>query len=359
MQVVNFYIRIKTLILLALVSFPVMVIAEEDAATHAVVFMYHRFGEQNYPSTNVRVEQFIQQLNYLERNQFKVWPLTKIVSYLRQRRPLPDKTIAITVDDAYLSVFQIAFPILKQRGIPFTLFVSTDPLDKKFSSYMSWEELRMLKDSGVTIGNHSATHDHLIKSENETEAQWRHRVRSNIETANQRFKQELNIEPRLFAYPYGEYSMPLAEMMDEMGFVSFGQQSGAIGFDSDHRAYARYPIAEAFSDTKEFAAKALSYPLDISEISPTDPVIADGDIPALKGKLSSNLKRAKELQCYASGQGKIAVRWRGNDNRRFEVVASKPFRSRRFRYNCTVPSEDVSRYYWFSHLWIQPGLAEE
>ncbi|MDC1294004.1 polysaccharide deacetylase family protein, partial [Candidatus Puniceispirillum sp.] len=119
------------------------------AADHAVILMYHRFGEDQLPSTNIRLDQFDAHLEKLSTSNYSVWPLAKIVDHLQKDMPLPDRTVAITIDDAYLSVFTEAWPRLKAKGFPFTVFVATDPIDRKHRGYMSWDQLRQLQADGV------------------------------------------------------------------------------------------------------------------------------------------------------------------------------------------------------------------
>ena len=109
------------------------------AADHATILMYHRFGEDRYPSTNVRIEQFEEHLEILASGPYNVWPLEQIVDHLLTGKPLPDRTVAITIDDAYLSVFEEAFPRLRDRGFHATLFVATRPVDRNLGGYMSWK----------------------------------------------------------------------------------------------------------------------------------------------------------------------------------------------------------------------------
>ena len=96
-----------------------------SAADHAVILMYHRFGEDTIPSTNIRLEQFDRHLEILASGDYTVWPIGKIVTHLQTKQPLPDRTVGISIDDAYLSVYTEAWPRLKERGFPFTLFVAT------------------------------------------------------------------------------------------------------------------------------------------------------------------------------------------------------------------------------------------
>ena len=67
--------------------------------------MYHHFGDDRYPSTNIQLAQFDAQLNFLETSGFHILPLPDILNRLASGQALPDKTAAITMDDAYLSVY--------------------------------------------------------------------------------------------------------------------------------------------------------------------------------------------------------------------------------------------------------------
>ena len=104
-------------------------LGQSNAADHAAVLMYHRFGEDKYPSTNIRLDQFDAHLEKLASGDYTVLPLDKIIRHIQDGTELPDRTVAITIDDAYLSVFTEAWPRLKAKGFPFTVFVATDPID--------------------------------------------------------------------------------------------------------------------------------------------------------------------------------------------------------------------------------------
>ena len=134
----------------AVFSSPVM--AEEEMRDSATVLMYHRFGESRYPSTNISVEQFEAHLAHLTAGNYTVLKLDDIIARLRAGELLPDRTVAITIDDAYQSVYNEAWPRLTEAGFPFTLFVASSPIDRELSAYMSWDQIRELQASGVTIG---------------------------------------------------------------------------------------------------------------------------------------------------------------------------------------------------------------
>jgi len=329
--------------------------AADTSEQQAVILMYHHFGEDRHPSTNVRLEQFEQHLAHLDEAGYQVWPLEKVVKYLRERRPFPGRVVAITIDDAYQSVYTQAFPRLRKRGWPFTVFVSTDGVDRGYRAYMGWEQMREMQAQGASFANHSASHDYLVRRQkNEAEAQWRGRVRADIERARQRLQQELGKASALFAYPYGEFDTVLAELVKEMGFVAFGQQSGAAGFFDDLRALPRFPMAERFADIKDFRQKVASLAWPVSDVQPWSPVLAPGkNPPALFLALEPSDARLGQLGCFVSGQGRVAVQWQGEGRRRFSVQAESPLPVGRSRYNCTAPSRQAGRFYWYSHLWVR------
>ncbi len=351
----NFMTRmcLLTVSLFASVNTPCLAADRHAPASHAVVFMYHHFGEPDVPTTNVTIDQFKRHIEWLGQEGFNVWPLDRIVEQVRHGRMIPDKTISITIDDAYVSVYSRAFPLLKSRNWPFTVFVSTDAVDQQLPAYMTWEQMREMQQHGATFANHSATHEHLIRMHpDESLRQWKRRVTADIKHAQARLEGELGNALPLFAYPYGEYNKSLATIVADLGYTGFGQQSGAIGPYSDPRILPRYPMAEAFAQIREFKTKALSLPLPVTEVTPWDPQL-QGDVwqPLMTVTLASSDARQDQLVCYISGQGEVEVTWL--DKERFSVRAQRPLPVGRSRYNCTAPAEDSGRFYWFSHLWIR------
>jgi peptidoglycan/xylan/chitin deacetylase (PgdA/CDA1 family) len=319
---------------------------------HATVFMYHRFGEYQFPSTNIRVEQFKEQLQFLEDNEFTVLPLEEIVEALKGNTSLPDKSVAITIDDAYRSVYETAYPLLQQYDFPFTVFIAPNTIDQGASAYMSWQQVREMHENGVTFANHSLNHDYLVrKKKGESDQAWTERVSNDIADAQQRIMAELGDAPNLFAYPYGEYNLQLMEVVKAQGYWAFGQHSGSIGPLSDVRALPRFPIAEAFADMASFKIKALSLPMPVLYQDPVDPQTSEKR-PTLTVKLAPSELNAEQLACYLNGK-QMHIRWL-KPGESFDVQADKDLPAGRSRYNCTAPDRSSKRYFWYSHLWILP-----
>ena len=328
--------------------------------SHAVVFIYHRFGDSRYPSTDTTTEQFKAQLDWLADNHYEVWPLPKIVRYLKDGKEIPDRVVAISVDDAFQSFYENAYPLLKVHDWPFTIFVSTDSVDAKQSDFMTWDELREVAAQGGTLANHTADHSHLpFRRKDESDLHWADRVRADIGKGQARLEAEIgkgvNRDPKLFAYPYGEFTDELVKLVDGLGYVAFGQQAGALAAPLDPRALPRFPIDEHYGDVASFALKAAALPMPFKSVLPWDPQIKAENPPKLELELDTTVVPAAAVHCYENGP-EMKLGWLDASKTRFTLQADKPMQAGRDRYNCTAYVH--GRYYWYSHMWLLAPSGE-
>ena len=311
------------------------------AADHASILMYHRFGETKYPTTNIRLEQFDAHLERLQNGDFTVWPLPRIVEYMQYGKPLPDRTVAITIDDAYLSVYEEAWPRLKALNMPFTLFVATQPIDANRYGYMTWDQIRELQSAGATIGSQTRTHPHMHQISIE-------QSKSEIAESNARFIAELGMRPSLFAYPYGEYDMQVVQAVKDAGFTAaFGQNSGiAHGYNGFYEL-PRFAMNEQYGTLSRLDLAINGLPLKVDQITPED-VILDQNPPIYGFTLAPDMDKPKQLRCFNSIYGKLDVTIMG---RRAEIRLPGPLNGKRARINCTMPGFD-GRWRWFGRQFL-------
>ena len=97
--------------------------------------MYHRFEENKYPSTNIKMKEFVQHINLIRKNKIEFVNPSKFESELINNKS--KRKILLTIDDGYKSFYEKAWPILKESKIPFILFVSTREVGK--NGYMNLE----------------------------------------------------------------------------------------------------------------------------------------------------------------------------------------------------------------------------
>ena len=173
--------------------------------------MYHRFNESKYPSTNIQMDVFKEQLQIIinPKNIKKEFNI-----------PKKQKKILITIDDGFKSFYEEAWPYLKENKIPFIIFVSTEPIGK--NGYMSWDQIKEIeKEDFVLIGHHSHTHDYLIDKTIEE-------FINDTEKASKIFLKNIGYVPSIYSYPFGEYSKEMKDYISKNFDLSFGQHSGVI-----------------------------------------------------------------------------------------------------------------------------------
>jgi len=336
-------------VLLGLIVYPVFMAPPVQAGNSAVIFMYHRFGEGDYPSTSITIDQFTAHIAELKSGGYHVMSVPDIVSALKNKTALPDRAVGITVDDAYLSVFREAWPRLKAAGFPFTLFVATDPIDRNIKGYMSWQQIRQLQSEGVTIGSQTASHLHMAGS---SEAD----IRRDLEHSGTRFKEEIGAVPDLIAYPYGEAGSAVMALARQSGFgAGFGQHSGVAGLYSNTYYLPRFALNERYGDMDRFHLAANALDLPVADLTPADPRIgsADDNPPAIGFTLLAaplgGSKGVGNLSCFVSHEGAASITTLGGEdggNVRIEVRMNKPMPAGRTRLNCTLPAGD-GRWRWF------------
>ena len=319
------------------------------AQSSAVILMYHHFGDDTPASTSVTLAQFDAHLDYLEQNNFNVWPLSKLVQHWQNDEAVPDKTVVLTADDAYKSVYTEAYPRLKKLGWSMTTFVNSEPIDKRFGNFMTWDQMREMQSDGFEFANHSHTHSKMRPINNEDRQQMLERVRDELTITQTRLQEELgddtNQNPKLFAYPYGEYSASAANLIAEMGYISVAQVSGAVNKHSNQKALNRFPMAVNFAKLDDFALKVNTRPLPISHQSPTDPLIQTNP-PELTIKLSQPVK---QLNCFNSLGQPLDMNWRSDTE--LMIKSKQALKPPRDRYACTAPAGQ-GRWYWYGQLWI-------
>lgn len=320
------------------------------AADSAVVLQYHHVGDSTPAITSVTPDRFREHLDILEQGGYHVISLAQLMQALAERTPLPDKAVVITFDDAYLNIFDNAWPMLRQRNIPFTVFVNSEPVDRGYGSHMSWEQLRELSKAGVTLANHTHTHAHLPRKQTgESDADWRERIREEIELAEQRIQQETRQSHRVLAYPYGEYNNAVKDIVKNLGYRAFGQQSGPVGYNSDPLALPRFPVSADYGTAAAFRERLRTLPMPLANVKRPDNPLPHGSRPPLSLQLQAGDWATRQLRCYASGQGAIPVQWQNDTT--LATRADRPLPAGRSRYNCTMPSGD-GRFYWHSEPWV-------
>jgi len=300
-----------------------------------IVLMYHRFEENKYPSTNVKIADFIKQIDLINKNGFSFINANNFEHNLVKLKS--EKKVLLTIDDGFKSFYDQAWPILRDNKIPFLLFVNTREIGS--SGYMTWKQIKEIsKENFVHIGNHSFSHDYLVdKTDDE--------IRKDINLAIVDLKKNLKHSTPFFSYPFGEYSNNFKRIVKKFGFkYAFGQHSGVVDETKDFHELPRFSINEKYGEIKRFELILKTIPLKFKSIIPEEKYIDNSNNPPeVIIEFFEDTKNIKLLNCYSNELNS----WRKSEieyinNFKIKIKLIGKFTTERGRINCSLREPDGS-----------------
>ena len=301
-----------------------------------LTLMYHRFDEKKYPSTNIQMNIFKEQIKIIKSLNYNFYDPGDFEKNFQI--PKDEKKILITIDDAFSSFYETAWPYLKNNQIPFILFVSTEAIGK--NGYMNWQQIKEIeKEPNVYIGNHSHSHDYLVNFKKEDFV-------NDINKANKIFINNLGYNPIFFSYPFGEYSEYIKKYISKNFQFSFGQHSGVIDINKDPHELPRFPINEKYGDLKRFKFLINLHPLQYKNLLPINKYITNkNNPPSFSVQFFKNQNNIDNINCF-SNEGD---EWKKsniyiNENK-LNIQFREKFIFRRGRINCSLNDGGIWR--WF------------
>ena len=303
--------------------------------------MYHRFDEFKYPSTNIQMNVFMKHIQLIvDSNYSFIHPDDFEKNFFI---PKKQKKILLTIDDAFQSFYENAWPFLKKNKIPFVLFVSTEPIGNQ--GYMTWDQIKEINNTSFAIvGHHSHSHEYLIDKSNED-------FIKDIQEANVIFKEKLGYIPKLFSYPFGEYSEFMRDYISKNFNFGFGQHSGVIDINKDKFELPRFPINENYGEIQRFKSIINTYPLEYKKLNPVEKKInPKNNPPDFSVEFFENQKNIKNISCY-SNEGNNWEKSITNFNKNILIINFRePFKPRRGRINCSL--NDDGKWRWFGTQFV-------
>src|SRR5215208_7514225 len=136
-----------------------------DQTAQVIIFCYHRLVDKiRYPGTEITPAAFEAQMKELKDRGITVISLQDLLAWKRGEKNIPPRSAVVTFDDGWKSQYEVAWPIMKKYGYPFTMFIYTEGVrggSLGGGEAITWEQLADMRDNGVDIEGHSATHQDL------------------------------------------------------------------------------------------------------------------------------------------------------------------------------------------------------
>jgi peptidoglycan/xylan/chitin deacetylase (PgdA/CDA1 family) len=182
------------------------------------ILCYHRFEDNCSSPMCLPGATFERQMKYLKDNGYHVISPEQLLAFLQFRQALPKKSVMITIDDGYRSVYNVAYPILRKYGFPATFFIYTNYVGVSSKS-ITWDQLKEMKANGITIGSHSMAHSDLSKrGDGESPEAYEQRVRLEVETSKRIIDHKLEQDTFIFAYPFGRVNQKAILLTRKNGY---------------------------------------------------------------------------------------------------------------------------------------------
>jgi peptidoglycan/xylan/chitin deacetylase (PgdA/CDA1 family) len=294
-----------------------------------ISLMYHRFEENKYPSTNIKINDFKKHLEIIQKNNIRFINPKNFEKQLEENKK--QRKVLLTIDDGFLSFYENAWPLLKDQKIPFILFINTREVGT--FNYMSWKEIKEVsKEDFVEIGNHSHSHEYLIDENNSV-------IQADIIKSVDIFEEKLGKNSSFFSYPFGEYSLNFKNIIKSLGFkYAFGQHSGVIDVTKDFYELPRFPINEKYGELKRFTSLIKTLPFKYKKIFPEEKYLSDNkNPPEVKIEFYENIKNLKLLNCYSNEGNKWQkAKIKFIDKNYLKIMINEKFIGERGRINCSL-----------------------
>jgi len=287
-----------------------------DQTAQAIIFCYHLLVDKvRYPGTEITPAAFEAQMKELKDHGITVISMQDLLAWKRGEKNIPPRCAVITFDDGYKAQYEVAWPILKKYGYPFTMFIYTEGVrggSLGGGGAITWEQLADMRDNGVDIEAHSATHQDMREGHTITLVgpggkktrtkligpQYEQWVHNEVVGCKELLEQRLGIKVNCFAVPFGNYNDHVKELARNSGyeamFTVYGQP---ITFTSAMDSLGRYAIEankpKVFEDAVKMIGASTSGGAPVAEIGAKDLATqpADGEtvrtaLPLIKANLS-------------------------------------------------------------------------
>jgi peptidoglycan/xylan/chitin deacetylase (PgdA/CDA1 family) len=222
------------------------------------------------PDTEITPADFEKQMTALKDTGITVIPMQDFLAWRRGEKNIPAKSAVITLDDGWKSQYEVAWPILKKFGYPFTLFIY--PGFVKGGHYsggesLTWEQLGEMRDAGVDIEGHSYSHQNLkLKpkattpknaqfAQFKTYEEW---LKYELVESKKVIEEKLGVKVNVLAVPYGLSNQQVRDMTMKSGYEALFTVNPVVNnFATPMDALGRYAIE---ANKPQTFAQAISFP---------------------------------------------------------------------------------------------------
>jgi len=226
---------------------------QSDGYQVVPILSYQDFAEECEAPYCTPRKIFINQMNYLKENGYRVISLNELMGFLEYKHGLPEKSVVITIDDGYRSFYRIGYPILSEYGFTATVFVSTDLMIRS-KNRVTWKQLKKIKANGFEVGSGCRSRTDLTKKrQKESDKAYFKRIEKELVRSKKIIDQKLGQKTIYLAFPFGGYNQRILQLSEDAGYkIGLSVRKGSNPFFADPLSLKRNRITHR--DMEHFIA---------------------------------------------------------------------------------------------------------
>ncbi len=268
--------------------------------SYITVLLYHKFDEADSPSTSISSLMFMEQMEYLKANNYKVLSIRELAQCIKGGAPVPEKGVVITIDDGYISAYNKAIPILRKFNYPFTVFIASGAVGSR--RCMNWGQLKKLMEWGGDVGCHSLTHPHLVDISKKE-------IGKEIILSRKIIQNGLGCKIEWFSYPFGEYDEYIRSVGIQAGYtLLMTSDPGSVGKETLPDVVPRQAIVGKDMDMKRFKEKLSRPSLMVSTRVPSPGRLESNSIRGIRITIKDpDQYQPDQVQMFLSEKGRLST----------------------------------------------------
>ena len=207
---------------------------------------YHKFADnQSSDDMVISTKKFREQMQTLKDAKIPVISMQEFLRWRAGEINIPDPCVIITMDDGWLSVYTHAMPILREFSYPFSVYIYKNYVNLGGQSKsLTYEQIAEIRKNGGEIGSHSVSHADLHgKQSGMTTEAYQEWLNKELGDSKSFIKENVGIDPDVFAYPYGKYNQQVVDTLHAKGYKAGLTVNGSkVGYKTPIGELGRFII---------------------------------------------------------------------------------------------------------------------
>ena len=230
-----------------------------DTNAQVVVLCYHRLEGKAGGGLSIEPALFEKQMEAIKEAGLAVISMQDFLAWRRGEKNIPPKSVLITIDDGYVSGFDVGVPILKKYGFPATFFIYTNFVNSGGKT-MTWAQLKKLRDDGFEIGCHTVSHQDLRRKPSKWAGDYESYLKEELERSKKILEENLGIRCATIAYPFGLHNAAVHTAIEAAGYdAAFTTYGARLGHGANPYTLGRYDVTAKMPGTQQVFDVAINF----------------------------------------------------------------------------------------------------